>query len=71
MGVQMYTMDAIDHLPRQRAAILAFLHGRPGAHVDDICRGLSMGAADVSCRLVLLEVKGGVRRLPGMRYERR
>lgn len=51
-------------------AILAFLHGRPGAHVDDICRGLSMGAADVSCRLVLLEVKGGVRRLPGMRYER-
>ncbi|MDR3044465.1 MAG: DNA-processing protein DprA [Desulfovibrio sp.] len=51
-------------------AILAFLHGRPGAHVDDICRALSMGAADVSCRLVLLEVKGGVRRLPGMRYER-
>ncbi|HEU6435949.1 MAG TPA: DNA-processing protein DprA [Nitratidesulfovibrio sp.] len=51
-------------------AILAFLHGRPGAHVDEICRGLSMGAADVSCRLVLLEVKGGVRRLPGMRYER-
>lgn len=51
-------------------AILSFLHGRPGAHVDDICRALSMGAADVSCRLVLLEVKGGVRRLPGMRYER-
>jgi len=51
-------------------AILTFLHGRPGAHVDDICRALSMGAADVSCRLVLLEVKGGVRRLPGMRYER-
>ena len=25
MGVQMYTMDAIDHLPPQRAAVLAFL----------------------------------------------
>lgn len=50
-------------------AILAFLRDRPGAHVDDICRTLSMGAADVSARLVLLEVKGGVRRLPGMRYE--
>ncbi|MGJ3522390.1 DNA-processing protein DprA [Nitratidesulfovibrio sp. D1] len=51
-------------------AILALLRDRPGVHVDDICRALGMGAADVSARLVLLEVGGGVRRLPGMRYER-
>ena len=51
-------------------AILAFLRGRPGAHADDVCRALGLGAADVSARLVLLEVKGAVRRLPGMRYER-
>lgn len=51
-------------------AILAFLRDRPGAHADDLCRALGLGAADVSARLVLLEVKGAVRRLPGMRYER-
>ncbi|BFR48226.1 DNA-processing protein DprA [Nitratidesulfovibrio sp. HK-II] len=51
-------------------AILAFLRDRPGAHADDVCRALGLGAADVSARLVLLEVKGAVRRLPGMRYER-
>lgn len=51
-------------------AILAFLRAKPGAHADDVCRALGLGAADVSARLVLLEVKGAVRRLPGMRYER-
>lgn len=51
-------------------AILAFLRDKPGAHADDLCRALGLGAADVSARLVLLEVKGAVRRLPGMRYER-
>ncbi len=51
-------------------AILAFLRDKPGAHADDVCRALGLGAADVSARLVLLEVKGVVRRLPGMRYER-
>lgn len=49
-------------------AVLAFLQGRPGAHVDDICRALSLGAAEVSTRLVLLEMTGVVHRLPGMRY---
>ncbi|HCG03766.1 MAG TPA: DNA-protecting protein DprA [Desulfovibrio sp.] len=51
-------------------AILAFLLDKPGAHADDVCRALGLGAAHVSARLVLLEVKGAVRRLPGMRYER-
>jgi DNA processing protein len=41
----------------------------PGATNKVLYYALSMGAADVSARLVLLEVKGGVRRLPGMRYE--
>lgn len=50
--------------------ILAFLQARPGAHVDDICRALSLAASDASARLVLMEVSGEVRRLPGMRYER-
>ncbi|HSD16368.1 MAG TPA: transcriptional repressor LexA [Thermomonas sp.] len=31
MGVQMYTMDAVEHLPPQRAAVLAFLRGELAA----------------------------------------
>jgi len=48
--------------------LLALLRDMGEAHVDDLCRALAMAPGDVSGTLLLLEVQGVVRRLPGMRY---
>lgn len=40
------------------------------AHIDDLCRQLDMAPGTASGILLLLEVQGEVRRLPGMRYAR-
>jgi predicted Rossmann fold nucleotide-binding protein DprA/Smf involved in DNA uptake len=36
--------------------------------MDDICRSLGQDAATVSRTLIMLEVRGIVKRLPGMIY---
>lgn len=42
--------------------------GRDKRHIDDICRSLGMDVAKLSSILTLLEVRGLVRRDPGMLY---
>ncbi len=40
-------------------------------HIDDLARELGVPVADLSGRLMMLEMKKVVRRLPGNQYERR
>lgn len=48
---------------------VASLLARAGSlHVDQLSRELELGAGEVSRTLVLLEIKGLVRQLPGMYY---
>ncbi|MDR2799687.1 MAG: DNA-processing protein DprA [Desulfovibrio sp.] len=51
----------------EEARILAAL-ARGTAHIDALSRSLGLDAARVSALLALLEVRGRVRRLPGMNY---
>ncbi|MDR3176061.1 MAG: DNA-processing protein DprA [Desulfovibrio sp.] len=51
----------------QEARILAAL-AQGTAHIDVLSRALGLDAARVSALLALLEVRGRVRRLPGMNY---
>lgn len=50
--------------------LLAALHSCGDAHIDELCRGLGITSAQASSALLVLEVRGKVRRLPGMRYAR-
>jgi DNA processing protein len=40
-------------------------------HIDDLIRALELPVAQVSQALLLMEMKKGVRRLPGNMFERR
>ncbi len=71
--------DGKDATPSSRAAPSSGLEGPEGklydallargpSHIDDICRYLGQNAGLVSGMLTILEVKGHVRRLPGMMY---
>jgi predicted Rossmann fold nucleotide-binding protein DprA/Smf involved in DNA uptake len=49
------------------ADVYALLRQGP-RHIDDICRCLGHTSALISATVTVLEVKGHVRRLPGMVY---
>lgn len=51
----------------EEAALLAHLTRQP-SHVDDICRASGMSSADVSSTLAIMELKGMVQQVGGMRY---
>lgn len=44
--------------------------GRQAVHIDELATGLGMRAGEVGSALLMLELQGVVRQLPGMRYER-
>lgn len=48
--------------------IVNLLNGQPNCHIDSICNELGLDASGASRALTILEVKGLVRRLPGMYY---
>lgn len=50
------------------SSILKFLNARQNCHIDTICNELGLEAAQASRTLIMLEVKGLVKRLPGMYY---
>lgn len=50
------------------ADILNMLNQRPNCHIDIICDALMLDVSQVSRALTMLEVKGLVKRLPGMYY---
>ncbi|HLN32176.1 MAG TPA: DNA-processing protein DprA [Gemmataceae bacterium] len=56
----------VDELQRQ---IWEFLQERP-RHIDEIAQGLRLPVPQISAALLMLEMKKGVRRLPGNHYER-
>ncbi len=53
--------------PDERA-VFTVLEGREAMHIDEVCRALSWQAARASSVLLILEVQGLVRQLPGMHY---
>lgn len=55
-------LDALEH------SILKLLNESPNCHIDSICNLLSLDAAEAGRALALLEVRGLVRRRPGMYY---
>ena len=57
-----------DLAPQDRTLLDALACGP--AHIDTLCRDLGCEVAGLSARLTLLEVRGLVRRRPGMYYER-
>lgn len=55
-------------LGETESGILKLLNERPNCHIDTICSELALEAAQASRSLTMLEVKGLVKRLPGMYY---
>jgi len=49
--------------------LLEALHGRDRVHIDTLCACLDREASEVSRRLLLLELRAIVTRLPGMYYQ--
>lgn len=60
--------DCPDCSPEEKALLEAVAAGP--VHIDVLCRTLDCDVAGLSARLILLEVRGLVRRLPGMYYQR-
>lgn len=58
--------QVVDPFAQQVLEIL----GRQAKHVDEVAAGLGMGAAQVNSAMLMLELQGVVRQLPGMRYEK-
>ncbi len=52
---------------KEEATLLAHLSPQP-VHVDEICRASGMSSAEVSSTLAIMELKGMVQQVGGMRY---
>jgi DNA processing protein len=52
---------------KEEAALLKHLSPQP-AHVDELCRASGMSSAEVSSTLAIMELKGMVQQVGGMRY---
>lgn len=53
----------------EEAALLAHLSAQP-VHVDDLCREAGLPVGQVSSTLTMMELKGIVQQVGGMRYVR-
>ncbi|WBF67783.1 DNA-processing protein DprA [Desulfovibrio subterraneus] len=62
------SMSLTDDMTPDELELFKALSGRETMHIDDLCRALDWQASKASAVLLMLEVQGAVRQLPGMHY---
>ncbi|UZP68031.1 DNA-processing protein DprA [Desulfovibrio mangrovi] len=60
--------DPTDGMTPDELELYKALAGRESVQIDDLCRALDWQASRTSAVLLMLEVQGAVRQLPGMHY---
>ena len=58
-------------LAPDESAVAAFLGDKTSCHVDELAAGLGMQISRLNATLSMMEIKGAIRRLPGMYYSLR